>query len=236
VTGVVVTCEHAGNAVPQAFAELFAGQSDVLSSHRGWDPGAVELARVIARRLGVAPHLYPWTRLLIEVNRSEGHRAVFSYLTRQLDPQLRHVLLRDFYRPHRERVTAAIEREIQQSGRVLHLAVHTFTPILDGRPRAIDIASLDDPRRPRERAFSNAFLAQLRILRPALRLALNRPYRGWSDGLTTTLRAHFPAEAYLGIEIEVSQAFPLGDASVWNALQTDIAAACERAHAALSSP
>jgi predicted N-formylglutamate amidohydrolase len=236
VTGVVVTCEHAGNEVPEAFRELFAGYDQLLESHRGWDPGAAELARVIARRLGVSPHLYPWTRLLIEVNRSEGHRALFSTVTRPLDPRGRQALLRDFYRPHRELVTAAIEREIEQSGRALHLAVHTFTPALDGKPRAIDIASLDDPRRSRERAFSNAFLAQLRILRPVLRLAHNRPYRGWSDGLTTALRAYFPAEVYLGIELEVSQAFPLGDPSVWNALQTDIAAACERALAALSNP
>ena len=226
MTGVVVSCEHAGNEVPETFARLFAGQQDLLSSHRGWDPGAAELALVIARRLGATPHLYPWTRLLVEVNRSEGHPALFSPLTRPLDANQRQVLLRNFYRPHRSQVTAALEREIERNGRVLHLAVHTFTPIFDGKPRTIDVASLDDPRRPLERAFTNRFLAELHTRRPTLRLARNRPYRGWSDGLTTTLRAHFPADAYLGIELEISQSFPLGDPMVWEELQGEVAAAC----------
>lgn len=226
MTGVVVTCEHAGNEVPEAFRELFAGYDQLLDSHRGWDPGAAELARVIARRLGVSPHLYPWTRLLIEVNRSEGHRALFSRISRSLDPDERQVVLNEYYRPYRARVTEALTQAIETSGRVLHLGIHTFTPVYEGRPRTIDVACLDDPRRPLERAFTDGFLRELRIRRPTLRPARNRPYRGWSDGLTTTLRSHFPGDTYLGIELEISQAFPLGDPTAWRTLQGDVAAAC----------
>ena len=34
----------------------------------------------------------------------------------------------------------------------------------------------------------------------------NRPYRGWTDGLTTALRREIPEGRYAGIELEVSQA------------------------------
>ena len=43
-------------------------------------------------------------------------------------------------------------------------------------------------------------------LDPDLRVRLNYPYRGDSDGLTTWLRRRHPAARYLGIELEINQA------------------------------
>lgn len=230
---MVVTCEHAGNRVPLEWQHLFMGHGEPLASHRGWDPGAAELARTIASRFGVEPLLHSESRLLVEINRSIGHPALFSRVTRRLDESDKTTILARHYRPHRRRVEAALEAALRTHGEVLHLAVHTFTPVLDGRPRAIDVASLDDPRRVRERGWTNRFLAALQRRQPQLRLARNRPYRGWADGLTTTLRAAL-GERYLGIELEVSQAFALGPPETWRHLQADIAEACYAAIA--SSP
>jgi hypothetical protein len=44
---------------------------------------------------------------------------------------------------------------------------------------------------------------------PHLRVKKNYPYRGWTDGLTTTLREQFPAKRYVGLELEVNQALAL---------------------------
>jgi hypothetical protein len=41
--------------------------------------------------------------------------------------------------------------------------------------------------------------------RPEMRVRRNYPYLGKTDGLTTYLRRQFPAEQYLGIELEVNQ-------------------------------
>ena len=41
----------------------------------------------------------------------------------------------------------------------------------------------------------------------------NDPYRGASDGLTTRLRARFPAGRYRGIELEVNQRLLAGSAA-----------------------
>ena len=39
---------------------------------------------------------------------------------------------------------------------VLHVAVHSFTPVLHGERRNADVGLLYDPARPRERAFRGA--------------------------------------------------------------------------------
>jgi hypothetical protein len=44
----------------------------------------------------------------------------------------------------------------------------------------------------------------------------NYPYRGVSDCLVTTLRRHFRDERYLGVEIEVNQKLPQGEAGLWH--------------------
>lgn len=228
-TAVVVSCEHAGNQVPARWADLAQGHGRLLESHRGWDPGARELAEELGAALGVDAILCETTRLLVEPNRSLGHPALFSALTRRLAPAQRDQLVESLWTPYRRRVESAAELGIERQGRVLHLSVHSFTPVLDGRERRIDVAALDDPRRPLERAWSRAFLDALGRVRRDLRLALNRPYRGWADGLTTALRQRFPQAVYRGIEIEVSQRFPLGDRASWAALRSDLIAACAAA-------
>ena len=46
---LLITCEHGGNRVPHAYRNLFASASRLLQSHRGYDAGALALAREIAR-------------------------------------------------------------------------------------------------------------------------------------------------------------------------------------------
>ena len=65
---VLLLCEHAGNAVPEALDGL--GVSDeVLNSHRGWDIGAEHMARQLADILGAPLILQRYSRLVIDANR-----------------------------------------------------------------------------------------------------------------------------------------------------------------------
>ncbi len=203
---VVVTCEHAGSRVPARYRALFADAGEVLASHHGYDPGAQALARALAKRLGVEAIVYPFTRLLIDTNRSEHHRGLYSRFTQHLSNGERQRLLRDYYRPHRRRVEAAVERGRRARGRVVHLAAHSFTPVLDGARRNADVGLLYDPGRRPERAFSHALGRCIREFAPELRVRFNYPYRGAADGLTTALRRRWSARQYIGVEIELNQA------------------------------
>jgi predicted N-formylglutamate amidohydrolase len=209
LTALVVTAEHGGNRVPRPYRDLFRHAGPLLESHRGWDPGSLDLARRIADRLDAPLVSSTVTRLLVDLNRSAHNPRVFSEITRRLDRPDRHELLRRWHRPHWGAAERAVADALAGADRVVHLAIHTFTPELGGVVRRPDIALLYDPRRDGERGLAARWV---RLLRERVRqgardrvVARNDPYRGTADGLTTALRRVHPDPAYVGIEIEVNQ-------------------------------
>ncbi len=209
--GLVLSCEHAGNRVPKAYAELFrsAAAKRALESHRGFDPGALAVAEALARHFSLPLHAQRVTRLLVEVNRSIGHPGLYSAFSRALSPEARELLLSRHYTPHRDRVEQALQKELARRERVLHVAVHSFTPVLDGELRRADVGLLYDPARPLERRFGLSLQHALKARVPELRVRLNYPYRGAADGFTTWLRRGL-GPRYLGFELELNQALLLG--------------------------
>lgn len=210
----IVTCEHGGRLVPVGLAPLFAGHQELLASHRGWDPGALELAERLARRLGAPLHAARTTRLVVDLNRSLHAPDLFSELTRRLPPPDRDRILAEHYVPYRNAVETAIAAAAA-TATVLHLSIHSFTPDLEPAARDFDLGILFDPERPAESAFARRLHAALARRAPELSVRDNQPYLGVADGLTTHLRRRFAAERYLGIELEVNQRLPLGDAEGW---------------------
>lgn len=228
---VLVTCEHGGNRVPGRYAHLFAGQEALLASHRGWDPGTLSLGRALARRIGAPLHYSRTSRLLVDLNRSLHHHHLFSAVTRGLPEDERERILRNWYRPHREKVRAAVEGRIASGETVLHLAMHSFTPVLEGKARRVEIGLLFDPAREKERTFCHGvrrgLVARLGRVEGPLRVRLNQPYRGVADGFPTWLRGRFPPDRYLGIEVEVSQGLILGGGPAWRQARSAILDALE---------
>ncbi|MEX1024702.1 MAG: N-formylglutamate amidohydrolase [Planctomycetota bacterium] len=215
---LVVSCEHASNAVPARFRALFTGAEEALASHAGWDPGALVVARAFERRFDAPLFATEATRLLVDTNRSESSLEMFSPWTRNLEERVRAELLDVHWRPHRERVEAAVRDLLAAHAAVLHVSVHSFTPVWRGEERDVDVGLLFDPERPGEARCVDAWLAALAARAPNLRLARNRPYLGTADGLTTTLRDSFEPQRYFGIELELNQALVAGPEVEWRAL------------------
>jgi predicted N-formylglutamate amidohydrolase len=216
---LLLSCEHGGREVPTAYATLFYGLDALLDSHRGWDPGALELGLQMAREFGVPLYAATTTRLLVELNRSLGHAQLFSAVTRPLSSGSRQEIIDRYYRPHRDAVEAEVARHVACGHRVLHIASHSFTPTLDGVARSADVAWLYDPRRAGEVAFSAAWMKALAQRAPALRLRRNYPYRGRGDGLTSLLRKRYPDAHYVGVELEVNQRFVAQGGAPWDGLR-----------------
>ncbi len=225
---LVLSCEHAGHAVPQAYRYLFAGHRSVLTTHRGYDIGITPLARQVAKALGVPLLACDTTRLLIEPNRSLHHRNLFSEFSRDLSTEDKTWLIEHLWRPHRDAVTESVAAGIRRRGQVLHVALHSFTPVLDGQVRTANLGLLYDPKRPAERRFA---LALQRVLQQttALRVRRNYPYRGNADGLTTALRQVFEPDDYVGLEIEWNQALLTGCRPRPRRLAESLCAAMRRA-------
>ncbi len=194
-----------------------------MDSHRGWDAGALQLGRQMADAFGVPLHAATTTRLLVDLNRSIGHRQLFSEVTRPLPPARRQEIVDRYYRPHREAVEGEIARHIASDQRVIHIASHSFTPTLDGVvARRADVAWLYDPQRSGEVAFARAWMMQLTQQAPELRLRRNYPYQGRGDGLTALLRKRHPDDTYVGIELEVNQRFVAQGGEPWCAVRAKL--------------
>lgn len=216
---LLVTCEHGGNRIPRRYGSLFEGEEALLESHRAWDPGALSLARAFAYRHRAPLRFSIISRLLVDLNRSPNHPRLFSDLTRTLALRERGEILRRWYRPYRRRVSALVAGTLQSPGRVLHLSVHTFTPVLDGKERQVEIGLLYDPAREGEAALCRSWRLNLESCfshaRLSVRVRCNQPYLGRSDGMTTWLRRRWPPDRYLGIELEVSQGLIATGGSRW---------------------
>ncbi len=225
---LLLTCEHGGNRVPARYAPLFAGRRRLLASHRALDLGALAAARALRQRLGVPLIAATTTRLLVDLNRSPGHRRWFSEITRELPKAERQRIVARHYEPYRARVRERLSGWIA-SGRVaLHVSVHSFTPRLDGERRRCDIGLLYDPARPLEVAWADAWARALRTRAPSLVVRRNYPYRGIADGLVTRLRRELPRRAYAGIELEINQAWTRRSPADWRRLMADLAATLPR--------
>lgn len=209
---MLLTCEHAGYDVPDQYRPLFKDADLILNSHRGWDPGALELAETLSELWNVRLHSYSFSRLLIELNRSEHHQKLYSEFTRSADKEIKKNLLEQIYRPYREEILNEVRESILNSGLLVHVSVHTFTPVLYGKNRDFDIGLLYDPGRSTEKQIAAGWKTGLS---KHFRVRMNQPYKGTSDGLTTTLRNCFPAEQYIGIELEVNQKYYFKGKTDW---------------------
>lgn len=202
---LVLSCEHARCNIPPDYSRLFTVAEEKLNSHRGYDPGALDLfTRLIP--LSDAHFKCEISRLLVEVNRSIGHPALFSEFTKHLSPEEKNEILNRYYFPYRNEVEKNIAELIKKGEKVLHFSVHSFTPIFNGEQRNADIGLLYDPQREVEKEFCRNFRETIQRENPELKMRFNYPYLGKSDGFTTFLRRKF-SENYLGIEIEVNQKF-----------------------------
>src|SRR5689334_18929857 len=144
---ILVTCEHGGNSIPTAYAHLFRGQRALLNSHRGYDPGALVMARELASALRAHLVFATVSRLLVDLNRSIGHRRLHLETVRDAGPGVRRSVVARYYGPYRERVERLVAAAAANRRRVLHISSHSFTPNLDGRLRTADVGLLYDPAR-----------------------------------------------------------------------------------------
>ena len=218
----VVTCEHGGNRIPAAYADLFHGWQAHLSSHRGYDIGALAMARGLATVLQAPLVASTVSRLLIDLNRSLSSPQAWSDATRRLSPTHRQCIVARHYTPYRQRVAEIVEAAVANGQRVIHLSSHSFTPILDGEIRHADVGLLYDPARPGEVQAAARWKAAFAEQAPELRVRRNYPYQGKNDGLTSAMRRRFPAGQYVGIELELNQAFVLAPRRSWRKLRTAV--------------
>lgn len=202
---LVLTCEHGGNKIPSKYLPLFADAQEALNSHRGLDLGALDLFHHLSK-LACFSQSSSISRLLIELNRSLEAPNLFSEFTKDLSQKEKIEMIETFYLPYRLEVEKKISELIARGEEVLHVSVHSFTPVWKGVARNADIGLLYDPSKASEKDFCKNLKQQLLLGSPSLKVRFNYPYLGIADGFPTYLRERFQKN-YSGIELEVNQKF-----------------------------
>lgn len=209
---LLVTCEHASCNVP-AFARNLNIPREVQESHRGFDIGAFGVYKDLVRK--AKPDFYSagkYSRLFIDLNRSLWNKTVFSefwdaYKPKENSPEgdmAKYLSLRKqayaYYLNYRKEVEDFVRAT---DGFAIHLAIHSFTPVLNGVERDADVGVLYDPSRPAEKTVADAIISEIHARAPELKVRRNYPYQGKTDGLCTAMREISPF--YAGFEIEFNQ-------------------------------
>ena len=200
---LILTCEHASNALPEEFRSLFFEQKVRLLTHEGFDIGAFDVYNGL-KDLAFFSSYYPWSRLLIEVNRSLHHPQLFSNISKLLDKTTKNYLISNYYHSYRNQLQQKIGEVITTGEVVMHLSIHSFTPLFKGIIRDAEFGILYDPGRRSEVLWAEDFKRELKVKFDHFKIRKNYPYLGKADGFTTHLRKMFP-ENYLGIELEINQ-------------------------------
>ena len=202
---LILTCEHGGNEIPEKYAQYFEEQQTVLKTHRGLDLGALDFFNHL-KPLADFSSFSKTSRLLIELNRSLHHKNLFSEFTKDLPLSAKKELIAEYYLPYRDKIENEIKKQIHQNEFVIHLSIHSFTPVLNTIKRNCDIGLLFDSRIDKEKQVASFLKDSISSKTDNFKVRFNYPYLGKMDGFTTYLRKQF-SKNYVGIEIEINQKY-----------------------------
>ena len=212
---LMLTCEHASNRLPAAFKKAIP--AEVLKTHRAYDIGALAVFRKLVKF--AKPEFYcegKFSRLFVDLNRTITNKSAFSEYYEQLDKATASKVKAQataYWSEYRAAIEKFVDSALKPKTRaaksepeIVHLGIHSFTPELNGKVRNTDIGILYDPSRPQECELAQVIKAEIKRLHPEMKVRFNYPYKGTSDGLTTTLRKKI-GPRYAGLEIEINQKF-----------------------------
>lgn len=139
-SSAVLLCDHASNRVPERLGNL--GLDPVqLADHISWDPGAADVARRLSAVLDAPLVLSGYSRLVIDCNRplsstesiAKESSGVPVPGNRGLSPAERESRINALFRPYHDAIDELLDGRSRRPS--LLLSIHSFSPVLNGRPR-----------------------------------------------------------------------------------------------------
>lgn len=200
----VFTCEHATNELPEW--EPLASERSTLAAHWGWDIGAADLTRALARLTGSCAVLSRFSRLVCDPNRDPGEPSfvvdaidgVPLSWNRGVDAAERRRRERLYFDPYHDAIDRTLRARRAVGSEVRLCAIHSFTPVYLGQSRPMEVGVLFDAWDEHAWRLEGALAAE------GFAAALNAPYSGL-DGLIYAARRHGRAHDLVYLELEVRQ-------------------------------
>ncbi|MEZ6183813.1 MAG: N-formylglutamate amidohydrolase [Planctomycetota bacterium] len=203
---ILITCEHAGNAVP---ADLELGiPREVLDAHWGWDRWAYETLQRFAGELGATTVATRVSRLVLDANRGvedatlivpdAGGVAIPG--NQGLSPDQVAARVARFHTPYHAVVDRELRGMVARFGRerVVFFTFHSFTGSWAGQDRDFDVGVLFDAHEDLAAGVKRALQTR------GLRTRLNEPYSGYRGQIYSAAR-HGEAHDVAYFELELNQ-------------------------------
>lgn len=187
---VILVCEHASNHIPARWRDLGL-TDDQRHAHIAWDPGALGLARGLARRLDATFIHAPVSRLVYDCNRGPDMPGAMPARSEihdipgnaNIDAAERLARTNAVYLPWANGLHNLIAGRIAAGRRPVIITIHSFTPVYFGKPRAVEFGIIHDA----DPAFALAIHTAAR--KTPLKAEVNQPYSA-KDDVTHSLRLH----------------------------------------------
>jgi predicted N-formylglutamate amidohydrolase len=203
--GLILLCDHAGNAMPPAYGTLGL-PPEQLRRHIAYDIGAAPITRALAASLGAPAVLTRYSRLLIDPNRGADDPTLIMRLSdgavvpgnRRLDEPERAKRIRHYYEPYHRAIDAVIDQCLASGVAPSLLSVHSFTESWKDRPRPWHVGVLWDGDRRLAGPLLEAFWAEGDLI-----VGDNEPYSGQLEG--DCLWQHATRRRLVNALIEVRQ-------------------------------
>lgn len=224
---VLLVCDHASRRLPRSVGDLGLDPA-ARRSHLAEDIGAGDLARRLAEALSATAVLAGYSRLVVDLNRDlldaqaflEYGDGVVVPGNRNLSQAERRARSEALYRPYHKAIHEQIRRLVAAARAPAVIAIHSFTPVLNGVSRPWEIGVLWDA----DRRIADILIERLRS--DSFVVGDNEPYSGQSPQ-DFTIDHHAEAAGLPHAGIEVRQDLidhPAGLARVAESLHRIIAA------------
>ena len=203
--GLILLCDHAGNAFPPEYGTLGLPESQ-LRRHIAYDIGAAAVTRAVAAALGVPALLTRFSRLLIDPNRGADDPTMIMRLSdgavipgnRHLDAAERERRTARYYRPYHAAIEDVIGRCMAAGVPPAIVSIHSFTESWKGVPRPWHVGILWDRDARLAAPMIDYFHADGGLI-----VGDNEPYKGSLEG--DCLWQHATARGLPNALIEIRQ-------------------------------
>ena len=217
---VLLTCDHASNAIPRALDGLGLPPA-ARRQHIAWDIGAAAVTRLLAQALGAPALLTGYSRLVIDCNRDPADATSIPAVSdgvavpgnRDLAEAARATRRAACFTPYHTAIAARLDALLAAGRPPALLSIHSFTPVMAGVARPWHIGILWD----KDGRIPQPLLAALRA-DPAITVGDNQPYSA-REPAGYTVRHHAVQRGLPHVAIELRQDLIAGDegARAWAA-------------------
>ncbi len=218
---LLLVCDHASNTIPPDLDQL-GMSAELLATHIGWDIGAAAVSKSLALALQVPVVQASNSRLVVDCNRRLDDPTAFPQTSdgipvpgnQGLTEQQRQQRAERFYWPYHHAIRDQVQMLERLAPAPAIIAVHSFTPALNGVQRPWHIGALWD----KDSRIAQPFMRALNE-RGDIVVGDNEPYSGRHPA-DFTLDHHAEAEGlpHLGIEVRQELISDAAGAEHWAAI------------------